>query len=81
MSKKQENHDPVMDQLEQLMEMNNIKMEQMVLDSVTILLSAIVKGSSSHAKEIFGQSEVKELKVLLFNILQKYGKQRTGIQR
>lgn len=62
----------IMDQFEQLKKIQDVKTDQMVLDSVTVLLNSMITTPVVKDTPAFTPGDINKLKKVLFNILNKY---------
>jgi len=63
----------LMEQMENLMKIQNVKTDELLLGVVTQLLNSMISSTpDKYREQPFTYIEIKELKSILFNILNKY---------
>lgn len=62
----------LMEQMNKLMRVNEAKTDQMILDSVVVLLNSMMTAPVIKAIPVFDHNEIEKLKKVLFNVLNKY---------
>lgn len=64
--------DSIVNQFEQLRQLQHAKTDQMILDSVTVLLNSMITTPDPTAVSVFSETDRENLRKILFNILNKY---------